>query len=210
MSQEDQKDVSSASTTPEPTPLPPTAESSTEGSPSSESASKGKFPTSPTKAGIQIVLRPIHLIIAVICTVAIIAGGVVLGIQINKWMVDPDIDPNAQKYPYPGVTDVAEDQIAVPGYSTIRFPADTQKVNIVLPNPDENPCYFVFSIVLAETGEVLYRSGMVPPGMALTEITLSRPLESGTYSIDIRIETFSLTDKSPMNGANVQATLVVS
>ena len=158
----------------------------------------------------QILLRPIHLVIAAVCLLATVVGGILLGIQINKWTVDPDIDPDAEKYPYPGVTNVAEGQIAVPGYSTVSFPAHSRQGNIVLPNPDGNPCYFVFAIVLTESDETIYRSEMVPPGMALTEITLFRPLENGTYPIEIRIETFSLEDKSSMNGASIKATLVVS
>ena len=187
----------------------PVESESAESAPSTEEVTTSV--SSPIKSpGLQIVLRPIHLIIAVIGVLAVVAGGVLLGIQIHNWTVDPDIDRDAEKYPYPGITDTAEDQIAVPGYSTIQFPANTQQVSIVLPNPENNPCYFVFSIVLSDSGETVYRSGMIPPGMAVTEITLLRPLESGTYPIEIRIETFSLTDKSPMNGANVKATLVVS
>ena len=187
----------------------PVESESAESAPSTEEVTTSV--SSPIKSpGLQIVLRPIHLIIAVIGVLAVVAGGVLLGIQIHNWTIDPDIDRDAEKYPYPGITDTAEDQIAVPGYSTIQFPANTQRVSIVLPNPENNPCYFVFSIVLSDSGETVYRSGMIPPGMAVTEITLLRPLESGTYPIEIRIETFSLTDKSPMNGANVKATLVVS
>ena len=187
----------------------PVESESAESAPSTEEVTTSV--SSPIKPpGLQIVLRPIHLIIAAIGALAVVAGGVLLGIQIHNWTVDPDIDRDAEKYPYPGITDTAEDQIAVPGYSAIQFPANTEKVSIVLPNPENNPCYFVFSIVLLDSGETVYRSGMIPPGMAVTEITLLRPLESGTYPIEIRIETYSLTNKSPMNGANVKATLVVS
>ena len=196
MNQDDQKNIS--------------PESRTEESVSPVEPTEPSIPSPVKAAGIHLVLRPVHLIIAAVCALAIVAGGVLLGIQIHNWTVDPDIDRDAEKYPYPVVTDTAEDQIAVPGYSTVQFPANTRRASIVLPNPENNPCYFVFSIILTDSGETVYRSGMIPPGMAVTEITLQRPLESGTYPIEIRIETFSLTDKSPMNGANVKATLVVT
>ena len=166
-----------------------------------------KAPLPIKKAGIALTLKPIHLIIAALTAIAVVAGGIVIGMNLHRWLADPDIDPNAQKYPYPGTTNVAEGEIAIPGYSRITFPANSREAKMILPNPDNNPCYFVFSIILEDTDEVIYRSGMIPPGMAVTDLTLNRPLEAGEYPIVIRIECFSLEDKTPMNGANVNATL---
>ena len=64
-------------------------------------------------------------------------------------------------------------------------------------------------LALLGTDEVLYTSGQVPPGQALYEIELSRPLEAGEYDAVIRISTASLEDGSPMNGANVETVLIV-
>ena len=163
----------------------------------------------PQKAVISLTLKPIHLVITALVLVAITAGSVFIGMNLNRWLTDPDLDPDAEKYPYPGTTDVAEGQIAIPGYSNIIFAANSRNVKMILPNPDGNPCYFVFSLVLKETGETIYRSGMIPPGMAVTDLTLFRPLTAGEYQVEVRIETFSLDEKLSMNGATINATLTV-
>ena len=36
---------------------------------------------------------------------------------------------------------------------------------------------------LKDSGEVLYESELVPPGKAVPEIRLNRPLEAGTYPV---------------------------
>jgi hypothetical protein len=74
-------------------------------------------------------------------------------------------------------------------------------------NPEGNPCYFTFELVLSDTDEVLYTSKQVPPGQMIEEITLTRPLEVGQYNATLRITTASLQDGSAMNGANVETIL---
>jgi hypothetical protein len=63
--------------------------------------------------------------------------------------------------------------------------------------------------VLKETGESLYKSKLVPPGKAITEITMARALSAGQYEATIKISTTSLEDGSAMNGANVETVLIV-
>ena len=82
-------------------------------------------------------------------------------------------------------------------------------MNVALLNPEGNPCYFTFELVLKDTDEVLYTSKLVPPGQAIYEITLSHPLAAGEYDAVIRISTTSLEDGSAMNGANVETVLIV-
>ena len=66
-----------------------------------------------------------------------------------------------------------------------------------------------FELVLKDTDEVLYTSKMVPPGQAIYEAELSRPLEKGEYNATIKIKTASLEDGSAMNGADVETVLIV-
>lgn len=70
-------------------------------------------------------------------------------------------------------------------------------------NPEGNPCYFTFELVLTDTDEVLYISMQVEPGQMITNITLNRALPAGRYNAELRITTASLQDGSAMNGANV-------
>ena len=100
-------------------------------------------------------------------------------------------------------------RIKLCSYPSITLPADTRDVSVALLNPESNPCYFTFELTLKDTDEVLYTSKLVPPGQAIYEITLSRPLEEGKYDAVIRISTTSLEDGSAMNGANVETVLIV-
>ena len=163
------------------------------------------------------------LIIALAVVVVLVAGGVTLGFNWNRWFgqesaaegtaFNPDIDPNAGAWDGSALPDKTEDKpavgIKIPGYPSITLPADQQEVTVALLNPEGNPCYFTFELVLKDTGEVLYTSKLVPPGQVISSITLSRALSAGEYNAVIRISTTSLVDGSAMNGANVETVLVV-
>lgn len=164
-----------------------------------------------------ITLKRSHLIAAVIVVVVLVAGGITLGLNWQKWFGDKqdtsqaDIDPGAKDYEGAEPEDEGGTAkgIAIPGYPSIELPANTKDVQVALLNPEGNPCYFTFEIVLKDGDESLYTSKQVPPGKAVTDITLSRVLEPGEYDATIRITTFSLEDQSPMNGANVETVLIV-
>ncbi len=155
-----------------------------------------------------VVLKKSHLAIGAIAIALLLTGAVLLGMWINRG--HEEIDPNA--IPYNGALTSpppTADQIALPGYSDIVFPAGQRDVQIVLPNPEGNRCYFVFSFVLDETGEELYRSGLIPSGMAVTEVRLSRPLDAGVYTLRICIEPLSLDKQTPLNGGIYETVLTV-
>ena len=119
----------------------------------------------------------------------------------------PDLDPNAVVQ-----TEQAAEKpegIRIPGYPKITIEADTKDVTMNLKNPEGNPCYFTFEIVLTEEEETIYSSKMVEPGKAITKVTLSRALEKGEYPAMIKITTTSLESGLKMNGANVETLLVV-
>ena len=99
--------------------------------------------------------------------------------------------------------------IKIPGYPSISLPANQQDVEVALLNPEGNPCYFTFELVLTDTDEVLYTSKQVEPGQMITNITLNRALPAGQYNAELRITTASLQDGSAMNGANVVTVLDV-
>ena len=124
-----------------------------------------------------------------------------------------EIDPNAGDWNGQKLPDKTDDApaagIKIPGYPSITLPKDQKTVNVALVNPEGNPCYFTFEIVLKETGESLYKSKLVPPGKAITEITMSKALSAGQYNATIKISTTSLEDGSAMNGANVETVLIV-
>lgn len=118
----------------------------------------------------------------------------------------PEQDPAATEES----TGELSDTIRIPGYPRISLPANKTEVIMNLKNPEGNPCYFTFELILAENDEVLYTSKMVAPGKGITDVTLSRALEPGEYPARIQITTTSLADGSAMNGAEMDTVLVVS
>lgn len=118
----------------------------------------------------------------------------------------PDLDPNATALTAEGAEKPGGNPI--PGYPKITVPAGETKVKMNLKNPEGNPCYFTFEIVLTETEETIYTSKMVEPGKAITEVELTRALKPGEYPAVLKITTASLEDGSEMNGADVETVLV--
>lgn len=150
------------------------------------------------------------LIIIIICLCAVIIAGL---IYFLKWKggsdsaFTPDLDPNAKAQT---ADDTGEKPtgIRIPGYPSITIEADKKDVQMNLMNPEGNPCYFTFEIVLNDTDETIYTSKMVEPGKAITEVTLEKVLAAGEYPATIKITTASLADGSTMNGANVETTII--
>ena len=174
----------------------------------------------------QIVISKRTLIIALIVLLLLIVGAVTVALNWNTWFGDKppagpsssqngnlDIDENAGDWNGQTLPDKTDDApavgIKIPGYPSITLPKDQKTVNVALVNPEGNPCYFTFELVLKDTGETLYKSKLVPPGQAITKITMSKALSAGEYNAIIKITTTSLEDGSAMNGANVETILIV-
>ncbi len=102
-------------------------------------------------------------------------------------------------------------QIKIAGFSDWHIRAgETENLPISLTNPEGNPCYFSFSIVLTDTDEAIYQSDMVPPGESIWQVTTSRPLPAGTYQAVVHITTNELTTGRAMNDAKLNLTISVS
>lgn len=170
-----------------------------------------QYPAPTKRASAGLVLKPWQLAVAAVAIVALVVGGVVLGIVLgNKNGGNADDSPVDYEWVLPEGVQTNPDQIVLPGYVELTFPAGKQVIEIVLPNPATNPCYFRYTLVLENTGEVLYRSKLIAPGKAVLEIKLSRPLEKGDYALLIGIDSFSLADGStPMNGGEQKVLLKV-
>ncbi|MGN0501633.1 MAG: hypothetical protein ACI4HN_01780 [Ruminococcus sp.] len=169
----------------------------------------------------SIVIKKNHIVIAVIIILLLIIGGIVLVLNLSSWFggeepapttqnATMEVDPNAGLYngEQPEDKGGEAEGIKIPGYPSITIPANQTDVTVALLNPEGNPCYFVFELVLKDTDETLYTSKLVPPGQAITDITLSKPLDAGQHNAVIKISTYSLEDQSPMNGANVETILI--
>ena len=173
------------------------------------------------KKNSQIVIDRKTVNVILIVVILLIISALTFGLGWSSWFGGKqatgkpqfDIDPNAGEWNGEQLPDAsggdASEGIKIPGYPSITLPKDQKTVTVALLNPEGNPCYFTFEIVLKDTGESLYQSKLVPPGKAITEITMSRALSAGEYNATIKITTTSVADGSAMNGANVETVFIV-
>ena len=125
------------------------------------------------------------------------------------------IDTNAGDYIVPPIDSKVEPNVEIPGYGRITIPSGTTEINSIdFYNPDENEglYYLTFELRLTNSNggyEVLYASDAVPPGKHIQSITLSRPLDAGTYNAVIHVQPYRMSDETPTNNANMKTTLMV-
>lgn len=100
-------------------------------------------------------------------------------------------------------------QIAIPGYETLYFLAGRTRQSVDFSNPKENACLFRLSLAL-DSGETLWTSENLKPGKSVKTLTLSRPLNAGEYVATLKYDCFSLTDNTPLNGAEIALTIEVA
>ncbi|HHV51034.1 MAG TPA: tRNA (uracil-5-)-methyltransferase [Clostridiales bacterium] len=163
------------------------------------------------------VAQPKFFITAAIIVLLVAAGTVMLLIQ-NKNGDDSNssnpasaiLDPDAEDWTGARTTRNTEptEDIRIPGYKSITVEANTRNVSVNLHNPEKNNCYFVIRLVLADTGETLYESKMIAPGKGLYNITLSRPLEAGTYKAKLQYEPYDMATLARLNGAVIDLDLI--
>ena len=160
----------------------------------------------------QIVISKKTLSLSLIVLFLLFVGVVILALNGNNWFGDVpngpsssqngnlDIDENAGDWNGEKLPDETDDApaagIKIPGYPSITLPKDQKTVNVALLNPEGNPCYFTFELVLKDTGESLYKSKLVPPGKAITEITMSSMLFRLYYSC-LNIGSGSCLERQP-------------
>ena len=201
--------VSSAPNTTIPTPRPKTkAEPFPETAPAlkeqikaseQQATNGGAFIKLATKG---FVIQSWQLALAAAVVLALVTGAVFLGTTLGGDK-GPDLDDSAIDYDWilSDGNSTTPGGIILPGYPALTFPAGESRIELVLPNPLNNPCYFRYTLTIVETGEVLYQSKLIAPGQAVLAADLSRALPVGTYTLRIMIDTFSLADgTTPMNG----------
>lgn len=100
------------------------------------------------------------------------------------------------------------ESINIPGYENLTLTADSKPQKVYLPNPKENAAYFVMTLTL-EDGETLWTGKALYPGEAFTQITIGKPLKAGEYAAKLHYNCFSVSDNTPLNGAEVKLNLTV-
>lgn len=148
------------------------------------------------------------ILIPLVILLALIAGGLWWYFAQNR---GPDLDDSAMAYQMPGgLKNEDPSQIMLPGFGTIDMEAGQRTVHAALSNPEGNPCYFKYTVSLQEGGDVLYESGWLEPGTAVTKWEIAEELEPGDYPISLLVDTGSLDDyQQEMNKGTINATLHV-
>lgn len=111
------------------------------------------------------------------------------------------IDSNAGPSPTPAPTAPG---IAIPGWAGLSLPAGATETDVPLYNPEANAdwYYLTFELRLKETDEVIFSTGLIPPGLYCNKVTLSRPLEKGTYECTMVVQPYFIREvPTPTNNA---------
>ena len=126
------------------------------------------------------------------------------------------VDVNAGEYVTPVINQISQPGVAIPGWGTMIIPAGVTKITTVdFYNPEANngTYYLTFELLIPKTGsseyESLYKSDLIPPGLHVQTINLTRPLDAGTYDAVIHVQPYRIADQSPTNNAEMETQLIV-
>ena len=97
--------------------------------------------------------------------------------------------------------------INIPGFEALDFKAGKEKQFVPFHNPKDNACYFRLTLTL--DGETLWQSGDIAPDEKVGEIKLSHALDKGDYAAKLKYDCFTLQDKTPLNGAEIDLAINV-
>ena len=117
--------------------------------------------------------------------------------------------PDASAQPYTGEWEENDNGCLIPNIGTVTVGADALDMELLLFNPEENHCYFTFDVVLQDTEETLYSSGLVKPASFIEKIKLARPLAKGKYDAVLTIHTYTLDSLTLASSTDEYFTLIV-
>ncbi|WP_302822785.1 hypothetical protein [Eubacterium callanderi] len=160
---------------------------------------------------VRIIGRAWYKLLFIVLAVLVCITVFVAGIWFARQDEVPGLDKTAVSYHIDGVKNADSESILLPGLDALKAQAGDPHVKEALINPDGNECYFTYSIKLADTGEELYRSGLIPPGKAVMEFDLNRALSAGEYPIEVIVRTRDLKDVNiEYNAGNIDTRLGVA
>lgn len=100
--------------------------------------------------------------------------------------------------------------IKIPGYGELTISEGADQFQMSLVNPEDNPCYFKYTLEIAQTSDILYESDLIEPGKAITEFEIENLPAAGDYDMNINISTYTMDESlTAMNGAQVKTILHV-
>ena len=149
----------------------------------------------------RVVRRILYTVVA-ICFLLTIVGLAFLynrekygaAIEITDWQIPMGaflmFDGNARPYPGGAVGTVEGPDYLLPCYARIAVKAGDTDVRMVLLNPAGNTEHFTFEVIKKDTGESLYLSGLVEPGMCIPGFNMDSALPRGEHEATVVIRVY--------------------
>lgn len=119
---------------------------------------------------------------------------------------DDRMEPNAVVGAMPGKSveqleaeltqQVSEKEVAFAINSNPVFPTGREAGNILFENPQSNNKLTRVEVTLDDTGELIYKSGLLEPGSYVPEAKLLIDLDAGDYTCTATIYAYKLDDES--------------
>lgn len=158
-----------------------------------------------------------------LCLIMVIAG-LVAGILISGIMRS-NKNQNSETREYDtGLSDIIEketkvsetviESIGIPCFDAMGMTADTLEQEVSFYNPEKNTDIdFQISMYLVPDDDsqeeiLLWKSGLIPNGKAIYNITLNQPLETGQYKARLQYDCFTKSG-SQLNGCELGFNLFV-
>lgn len=150
-----------------------------------------------------------YLLLLPMLLVLLIAGGLFYIYRAKL----PDVDPSAKKcdMALKRPDNIDASKVLIPGYGKFTIDKGSNTIDTVLFNPAGNPCYFQFTLVEKDTGDVLYKSKLVPPGEGIAPVKMNKTFEQeGTYKAILKFRTSDLKNpKIHYNSSDSDVNLIV-
>ena len=105
-----------------------------------------------------------------------------------------------------------EPGVVIQGWTSVKVPASATESNVSLYNPEENAGWYdlTFELRLKETDEIIFTTGLIPPGQYCNKVMLSRPLEPGIYPAILHVQPYYMNEEqTPTNDLNMDVRLIV-
>lgn len=158
-------------------------------------------------------------VVIIILVLLLLAAGV-LGWFLYQNMSQEDVmEPNAVIGTMPGKTreqieaelnqKVSEKEVAFSINASPVFETGDAAGNILFENPQSNGKRTRVEITLDDTGELIYKSGLLDPGSYVPEAKLLTDLEPGNYTCTATIYAYRIDDDSFIGKVAAGLTLVV-
>lgn len=159
-------------------------------------------------------LRRGRFILVVLCAGLLLVGALVIGGTFSEEESGPQPDPNVKIGSLTGagadLDKIAEEaQVSFSINAEPEFETGSAPGNVTIENLEINNNRFTVTINLSEDGREVYRSGYLDPGQYIDYAPLEVVLPPGDYPAVATLETYRLSDGTPIGRVGAELLLHV-